>query len=278
MTRYYYATTTGRQPVGPVTMEELRELARMGKITSETYVVAEGQGAWVCYRDLGTEQTAPTLPPQPVTASRERGGDASLERATLQRLVHYVIVLIALWIGQSVVQYLPGTDIVLGQIPLGAWLQLAISVAILVLMLLILAPLRIVIQYYVGLLFRVSGQLAARADCQPTVSAAATYTVMVTYVAIIYWSVLPSVLTFVGIFLGPSSPVIKLTKLAVAILGIVLVVRLVLALHPLIGKATGAITDKAMEATEKADCRPCPACGASMRRDAKFCPNCGRKA
>ena len=40
-------------------------------------------------------------------------------------------------------------------------------------------------------------------------------------------------------------------------------------------RRSDATTDKAVELTEKADSRPCPACGARATRSARFCPSCG---
>jgi hypothetical protein len=50
-TNYYYSDASNR-PVGPVTLEQLRQLARDGVINNETNVIVEGTHDWVRYGDV----------------------------------------------------------------------------------------------------------------------------------------------------------------------------------------------------------------------------------
>lgn len=210
-----------------------------------------------------------SAPPAPIQADH-------LERETLQSLVHNTVVLVALAAAQSLVEYLPGTDIVLGGVGVGGWIRLAMAIAILVLMFRLLRPLRTVVPYYVGLIFRTQTKLANQPELRANVSSAATYFILVAYVAVIYWAVLPSMLGIMAALLSFQTTVLKMTRLGVALVGIVFVVKLVLALRPLLSRVSSKITDRAMEATQKADSKNCPNCGAQIALASQFCAACGK--
>ena len=50
-TRYYYSDANNK-PVGPVTLQQLRQLLRDGVINEDTNVIAEGSNNWVRFADV----------------------------------------------------------------------------------------------------------------------------------------------------------------------------------------------------------------------------------
>jgi hypothetical protein len=52
--KYYYAKKDSDDPVGPVSLERLRELATDGVVTANTPVIREGADEWARYRDFHT--------------------------------------------------------------------------------------------------------------------------------------------------------------------------------------------------------------------------------
>ena len=201
------------------------------------------------------------------------------ERREALNKVIYGLVVAGFCIGlQYVVGLLPGVDIVIGKGPIGLWLRTALAVVILVVMLRLLPALRVVTTYYIGLIFRVSSVMEKDVDLQGHVSLAGLYFLLILYLGFIYGSVLPPVLQSLVILLGLTGGVIKLFRLAFAVAGIFLVIRLAVMLKPLAERLTRRITDQTVELTEKVDSKPCPNCGGRIERAAKFCPLCGKQA
>jgi hypothetical protein len=99
---------------------------------------------------------------------------------------------------------------------------------------------------------------------------------LIIYVAILYQAVIPWVLGCIGQVVGYSAFIVNAVKLGFAIVGIVLVVKLVMVLRPLITKATDKITDRTLEMTQSVDSRQCPSCNARVELTMKFCPSCGK--
>ncbi len=194
-----------------------------------------------------------------------------LQRETVQSFVHKLLIVIVLVAAQWLVDYLPGgTSFSPLGLSLTAWIHLFCGAGIVILMFLILSPLRRLVPYYIGLTFRVQPRLAAEPELRSQVSKAATYFIMAAYVAAFYWAVVPS------LNLVPRA--LQITQLAIAVVCIVFVVMFVLAIRPLLARASSKITDKAMEATQRLDSKPCAGCNARVPLTAKFCPSCGKPA
>jgi ribosomal protein L40E len=77
---------------------------------------------------------------------------------------------------------------------------------------------------------------------------------------------------------GKFEFIILIAQVTIIALGIFFLVMFILAVRPLLARASDKITDKAMAATEKLDSKACPGCGARMSLAAKFCPSCGKPA
>ena len=180
-------------------------------------------------------------------------------------------------LAQLVIPLLPGADIALGRATLGGWVKMALAVVILVVLLRLLAPLRTAASYYVGLVFRASERLADRQALRETVSSAGIYVVLLVYLAALYQAVLPPLFNLLLILIPGAGTLVLLVKLGFAVGAIVLIVKLVMVLKPLFGRLTDAMTDRAVELTEKADSVACPSCGARAPRGAQFCQSCGAK-
>ncbi len=54
-TNYHYSDSNNK-PVGPVTLEQLRQLARDGVINNQTNVIVEGTSNWIRYGDVAAGQ------------------------------------------------------------------------------------------------------------------------------------------------------------------------------------------------------------------------------
>lgn len=63
---YYYADSNN-QPVGPYTLEQLKQLNLSGVVQAETYVVEEGGSQWQPFKNLLITQTPAGSAPLPST-------------------------------------------------------------------------------------------------------------------------------------------------------------------------------------------------------------------
>ena len=54
--RYYYSNANGGKPTGPVSLNQLRELAAQGVIRSNTSVIREGADEWERFRDIYSDE------------------------------------------------------------------------------------------------------------------------------------------------------------------------------------------------------------------------------
>jgi hypothetical protein len=108
----------------------------------------------------------------------ENQDDTVLERETVRSFVHKFLILLALILAQHLVNIFPWRDSVIFGVDLGSWMHLVIALSIVVFMLMILPPLRRLLRYYIGLVFRVRPRLAAEPELQSQVSKAATYLIL----------------------------------------------------------------------------------------------------
>jgi hypothetical protein len=77
MANYYYLTET-RQPAGPISPEQLRDLHQQGVVRAETLVAKEGDSQWVPYSEV-MASLAPPPPPaaaSPALLAKPAGSDA----------------------------------------------------------------------------------------------------------------------------------------------------------------------------------------------------------
>ena len=93
------------------------------------------------------------------------------------------------------------------------------------------------------------------------------------YLAVFYWAVIVSLQGQ-----APWPQFIFIAQLVVAAFGLVFLVLFIMAVRPLLARASSKITDKAMAATQRLDSKACPACGGRVPLTAKFCPGCGKPA
>lgn len=66
----YYYTDSSNQPVGPVSLDELAELRRVGRIGDDTPVIEEGAADWQACRDFVSPGLLPWTPPSPPAPTR----------------------------------------------------------------------------------------------------------------------------------------------------------------------------------------------------------------
>ena len=62
--RYFYADANN-QPIGPYTLEDLKQLAEKGTVKPETWVAEEGGAQWQPYSSLAAPGAAPAAPAAP---------------------------------------------------------------------------------------------------------------------------------------------------------------------------------------------------------------------
>ena len=105
--------------------------------------------------------------PAPAAAAAAAPETEVLERETLQSFIHKLLVLVVLIAAQWAVNLLAGVDIAIRGIQIGAWLHLIVAVAIVVFMLLILSPLRRLVPYYIGVVFRVQPRWPPSPNSRP---------------------------------------------------------------------------------------------------------------
>jgi len=225
--------------------------------------------------EIRAPAAAPVASGEAAPAAAEAESDFEVPRKSINQVIQGGIVALALTLLQYLLGYLPGMDVTVGRGTLQLWVATGLAVAILVILLRLLGPLRRVAGYYIGLTFRVTGK-TDNPQLQNQLSTAGFYLVLIFYVGFIYYAVLPPVLGSLQMLLSLSPDLVKLIRLAFAIGGILLAIKLVLCLKPLVAQFSRKLSDQAVAMTEKADSKPCPACGARMSRTARFCPACGK--
>jgi|WetSurMetagenome_2_1015567.scaffolds.fasta_scaffold41032_4 ribosomal protein L40E len=215
----------------------------------------------------------PPPPPVPDAAGQPPAAtdDETLQRETVLSFVHKFLILLALVVAQQLVDFLPWMTSKIGSVTIGSWFHLILALAIVVFMLLILPPLRRLVRYYIGLVFRVRPRLAAEPELQSQISRATTYFILFIYLAIFYGAAVEPVRAS-----GSFEGIIWIAQVTIITFGIVFLVLFILAVRPLLARASSKITDKAMAATQKLDSKPCAGCGARVPLTAKFCPSCGK--
>lgn len=224
---------------------------------------------------------APAAEQQSSPVKANAAGSIDVEgtlRESVGAVTQGAIIIAACVVGQVVVVLLPGMDMQIGRGSLAFWIRAALAVTILVIMLRLLRPLRMLVDYYIGLLFRVSSVLASDSETRATVSETGLYTVLLIYVAILYQATIPSILGVLSLLTGYHSTLASLIKLAFAVAAIVLLVKIIMKIKPLAMRVTKSVTDRAVDLTAKADSKVCASCGARVDLAAKFCPSCGKPA
>ncbi len=278
---WHYGDSEGKSH-GPLTKSNMDELVQAGTIDSSTLVWKEGMAEWMpaastepfAFRtDLRRASVSsgqrPSSAAQPVPPHAQE-----LNKAMLSKVITGGITILTIAFLQYLVGILPGMDLILGPAPLGFWLRMALSLAILVIMLRLFTPIKALAQYYIGLICRVT---TSRSDPHlfAQVSSAGTYVVLIVYLGVFFQAVLPALMGLSTIFLGPDPQLVTIVRLIFALVGIILVIKLITILRPLMTRVATAITDSAAGFTEEIDSKLCAGCGARMPRTAKFCPSCG---
>jgi ribosomal protein L40E len=280
---WFYADSNGNQQ-GPFSRHQMLALVQGGTVHSATLIWKEGMPNWVpaaatelCAPSARIQgghpsllDNAPPLAAQPVPMHAQE-----FNKAMLSKVIAGIITILTIAFLRYLVGILPGMDFVLGRAVLGFWLKMALSLALLVIMLRLFTPIKIVAQYYIGLICRVT---TSRSDPHlfAQVSSAGTYVVLIVYLGVFYQAVLPALMGLGNIFLGPDPQLYTIVKLIFALVGIILVIKLITILKPLMARVTTAITDSTAAFTEEMDSKLCAGCGARVPRTAKFCPSCGR--
>jgi len=215
-----------------------------------------------------------------VQAKSEPSAKSGFKKETISTIIHSIIAIAACAIGQSFVEQLPGAEIYLWKATIGRWIEIGLAVAILVLMIRLLSPLKILVKYYVDLIFRRSEKLAQDHKFNKTVSSATLSFVLIVYVALLYRSILPSFFTIMFMFIEFNKTIVTLIKAGFAIAGVVLAIKLVLALWLILARISGTIAEPIVAATakaEKATLKTCPNCKEQIELGVKFCPYCGKE-
>lgn len=274
-TEWYYSSNG--QQMGPVSYEQLKQRAQSGSLLPSDLVWKEGLPDWVAAVKVeGLLPPSDSAPKSPVSININANDEFTqvdeLDRETLQSFINKFILTIALAVAQDFINYVPGTEILLGGYALGVWVRVGIAIGIIVLMVLNLSPLRHVTLYYIGLIFRTKLRMSNEPELRTHVSRSALYFILAVYVAVVYWGVLPPIF---NLFLL-HSPLLLLLRLGVATIGIIFVINLWLSLRPLIMHASNKISDRTLEATKKIDSKPCPSCGGRTSLTSNFCSACGK--
>jgi len=198
------------------------------------------------------------------------------KKENLGIIVRYAIFIFACVIAQFFIQFLPGTDIIIWKTTLGNWINIGLSVVIFLVLICLLIPLKQTATYYLGLVFRKGKLFSQKPELQIAVSSVSMNLILLVFIAVIYWSILPSILSSLRILFGFNPTLFKFIKLGVTIVGIIFLIKIILSLRPLFRDWSESITNRATTLTEKMASTSCPSCGTKNNLEAKFCSSCGK--
>lgn len=94
--KWFYANAEN-QPIGPMSVAELRQLAEVGTINPSTFVIEEGGTEWKTYGAIATPPV-PSVPPLPTLPTEKK---PLRWPAVVGVLVCYPVGLIALWLSKG---------------------------------------------------------------------------------------------------------------------------------------------------------------------------------
>ncbi len=201
--------------------------------------------------------------------------DEKAFRETVRSLVKGVIVIVALSILKFIAGSLPGTDVMLGNMPLNSWISIVVSLVIVGFLVKLYQPVKTVVAFYLTAFVKV-GKLAGRDKYIGNVTAVAENTTLLIFLLSIYAYLQPVILRCNHAFIhfNALTTILNIVVLIAAI-GVLLV--LWKNAQPLVDLFSGHISDKVSTLSSSIVYADCPACGTKNDRDALFCASCGGK-
>ena len=167
---------------------------------------------------------------------------------------------------------MPGSETILGHLRIADYINLVISLAILVTLLKIFNPLKAIITFYLATLVKV-GKVPGREQYLDHLIAVGDKLTILIYLVVLYPYFAPIILKVNYAFLGFNE--LK-TFLAIGgvIFGLYILVMLWINAQPLIEIFTGKLADKVASASTNIAYIACPFCGTKNDLDAGFCVSC----
>lgn len=195
-------------------------------------------------------------------------------RETLSTAIRGALVILVLTILRSIAFKLPGVDTMIGSLNAGGYFYVALTVAILVVLLRIFEPLKSIVGYYLAIVIKV-GRIPGREQYVKHLVPLSGTIVLLVYVIVVYQYLSPVVVILNEAFLRFGDGVYKALGLSAVAIGALCLWRLWQQSAPLIDLFSGKLSATTAAATTRMVTIPCPSCGTPSDRDQKFCPSCG---
>jgi hypothetical protein len=201
-------------------------------------------------------------------------------RAATRAIVGSAILVTFLAILQPFAPRLPGTETVLWEtMTVAICLKIVFAVGIFALLIRMLFPLHFLSKYYIGLVCRRNARLSVHPEVHRPTASAGMSAVMLVYLGVLYWLVLPGVMSLVWLLFGDpetTRTISTIVRIVFLILALAFLVKLILDTRPIFAILTDSMTGSIVSLTESTQ-STCPSCGQAVLADAKFCPSCGNK-
>lgn len=200
--------------------------------------------------------------------------DEKTLRVHLSAVFRGAAIVAVLTILRTIAFKLPGVDTMVGSLNAGGYIFLALTIAILFVLVRAFSPLREVVGYYLGVSAKV-GKIPGREQYLTHLVPLSKTVVLFVYVILVYQYLSPVAVILNEAFLRWGDGLYKTIGLTAVGVGVLCLWQMWQHAAPLIDVFSGKLSSSASAATVRMVTTTCPGCGVANDRELKFCSACG---